>query len=135
MRVEDVPVQFDEQTIRIAFTAWLMGAVGVKTKSEGLNEDLIGQLIAILMGRRMVNEAQNRPVATTDLVRQFAAEIKDQIGPIEYAALANYDIPMLDAAYAQILSEAKKSGVDLNGLALALNSIAVVRQYAKRFMK
>jgi hypothetical protein len=133
MRVEDVPVQFDEQTIRLAFTAWLMGAVGAK--SEGVNDDLIGQLIAILIGRRIVQEAQNQRIATADLVRQFAAELKDQIGPAECAAIAGYDTAMLDASYAQIMSEARKAGLDLHGLALALNNIAVVRVYAQRFIK
>jgi hypothetical protein len=68
MRPEDVPVQFSADTIQIATTAWLMGTMnfGEQHASE------LGQLFAILLGRRIRAEAEGYTFNTAEIIKQFS---------------------------------------------------------------
>lgn len=135
IQIEDVPVHFGEATIRLAFTAWLMGAVGTNTKDEAVNTDVVGQLLAILIGRRIALEGEGRHIGTAALLRDFATRVKDQVSKEEYALIAGYDATSFDAFYAEIMSQAKAANIAADELADALQNISVVRLYAKRFLK
>lgn len=131
MRPEEVPVQFGQPTIQMAFTTWLMGT----TKFQGDDVQALGQMFAILAGNRLRAESGGTAVDPGQMMATFCHRLQGQVPPAlvtQFSALSPTDF---DATYQGVLASARDKGIDLDELAAALVEIAAVTRYMSSRMR
>jgi hypothetical protein len=133
VQAEDVPIHFGRETINLAFTTWLIGASDVFADAE--DNQVLGQLFAILMGRKVERMLKQQELDTVTQLTEFVADAKSAVPASTLTLFAAIDPNVIDMWYGHILNLAAKSHVDLAELSRALISIAAVKSFVSKFIQ
>jgi len=127
VRAEDVPIHFGQAAITVAVTTWMIGVSDVFADAE--DDQILGQLFAIFMGRRMERRLRQEELDTAAELTEFVADAEDVVPASTLARFTAVDPGLIDTWYGHILNLAAESNVDLAELSKALISIAAVKSF------
>jgi hypothetical protein len=128
---DEVPVQFSQESIQLAVTTCLMGS----TLFEGEETYPLGQLFAMLVGRRLSREVAGAPVDTPQLLAAFVADLRDAVPEDLRSSFGRLEPGVFNSTYDAMLGQARQAGVDLGEFAQALREIAVVMRHFSSRLK
>ncbi len=131
LRPEEVPVQFEPETIEFAMTTFMVGC----SLFPGEWVQALGQVFAILVGDRMRIEHQGDHTDPAELLVGFHLHMEGRVPEEIRAEFTSLDPHRFEAAYRALESKAEQVDVGLDEICHALHEIAAVKQHFSDYLR